>query len=197
MNVFAFIEYSSYDEASFAISRCITLQGSRLRVEHKESADQTNRRNIAMISGGSPRARYIADNQEALAMLFQRGVSVGMANAAAQAQVLPATNYGSATYPYYPHYNQSHYGPYVSPPTTMDPESPSNVPINGSMYMPSVMGQVAQMQYPSAPPQYVQYPQYQQGPTPRSNYQWPPPASTANNENASSAPATTNNEGNS
>ena len=195
MNVFAFIEYSSYDEASFATSRCVTLQGNRLRVEHKESADQTNRRNLAMAAGGSPRARYIADNQEALAMLFQRGVSVGMANAAAQAQVLPATNYGSAAYPYYPHYNQSQYPPYVSPPTTMDPESPTNVQVNSNLYVPSVMGQLAQMQYPSAPPQYVQYPHYQAGPTPRSNYQWPPPASTANNENAPSAPATTNNEG--
>lgn len=195
VNIFAFIEYSSYDEASSASSKCITLQGSRLRVEPKESVDQTHRRNVTTMSGGSPRARYIADNQEALAMLFQRGVSVGMANAAAQAQVLPASSYGAGAYPYYPHYSQSQYGPYVSPTTTMDGESPSNVQVNGSLYMPSVLGQIAQMQYPTAPPQYVQYPQYQPGPTPRSSYQWPPPASTTNNENSTPTPVTTS-EGN-
>lgn len=189
MNIFAFVEYSSFEEASYATSKCITMQGSRLRIEHKESVDQSNRRNITMMSGGSPQARYIADNQEALAMLFQRGVSIGMANAAAQASVMTPANYGSNTYSYYPHYNPSQYGAYMSPTATMDPESPGNAQVNGNLYMAS------QMQYPTVPPQYVPYPQYQAVPTPRSSYQWPPLTDTAKNENGSSNPAATS-EGN-
>ena len=189
VNIFAFVEYTSYEEAAFAISQGVTLHGSRLRVEHKESVDNYNRRDLSFVSGGSPRTRYLADNQEALAMLFQRGVSIGMANAAAQVQTLPASGYGSGAYSYYPHYNQSQYGPYVSPSATIDSESPSNLQVHGNLYVPPVMGQMTQMQYPAAPPQYVQYPQYPQPLPARSNYQWPPPAGANSNETTSATPA--------
>lgn len=192
VNIFAFVEYTSYDEATFAISQGVTLHGSRLRVEHKESVDNYNRRDLSFVSGGSPRNRYLADNQEALAMLFQRGVSIGMANAAAQVQALPASGYGSGAYSYYPHYNQSQYGPYVSPSATIDSESPSNLQVHGNLYVPPVMGQMTQMQYPAAPPQYVQYPQYPQPLPARSNYQWPPPAGANSNETTSATPAASN-----
>ena len=195
VNIFAFVEYTSYEEAAFAISQVITFQGSRLRVEHKESVDVHNRRDMSIVSGGSPRNRFIADNQEALAILFQRGVSVGMANAAAQAQSLPASAYASGAYSYYPHYNQSQYGPYMSPTTTIESESPANMFVHGNQYMPPMMGHVGQMQYPTAPPQYVPYSQYQQ-PTPpqasvaRSNYQWPPPVNTTGNDDTSATVST-------
>ena len=190
MNIFAFIEYTSYEEAAFATSQGVTLQGSRLRVEHKESVDVYNRRDNSMVLGGSPRNHHISDNQEALAMLFQRGVSIGMANAAAQVQALPASSYGSAAWPYYPHYNQSQYGPYVSSTTTIDSESPNNVPMHGNLYMPPMMGPIAQIPLSSAPPHCVQYAQYPQPLPARSNYQWPPPANTTN-ENASATPTAT------
>lgn len=191
VNIFAFIEYTSYEEATFATSRVVTLQGSRLRVERKESVDVLNRRDMSMVSGGSPRSLYIADNQEALAMLFQRGVSVGMANAAAQAHASPAAGYGSGTYSYYPQYNQSPYGPYVSPTTIMDGDSPNNAQTHGNLYIPPVMGQMGQMQYPSAPLACVQFPQYPQPLPARSNYQWPPLTGTTNNDTTSATPAAT------
>ena len=190
MNTFAFIEYTSYEEAAFATSQVVTLQGSRLRVEHKESVDVYNRRDTSIVSGGSPRNHYISDNQEALTMLFQRGVSIGMANAAAQVQALPTSSYGSGAYPYYPHYNQSQYGPYMSPTATIDNDSPNNVPMHGNLYMPPVMGQIAQIPFSSAPPPCIQYAQYPQPLPARSNYQWPPPAN-ATNETASATPAAT------
>ena len=173
MNIFAFVEYHDHDEVAFATQQVVTMQGVRLRVEQKESIDQYNRRDMAMVSGGSPRDRYFAESQDALAMLFQRGVSVGMANAAAsQAQALPAPNYGAGAYPYYPTYNQSQYGQYFNPAAIpFESESPSGAHMHGNLYMPNGM---AQMQFPTAPPQYIQYPQYPQ-PAPRpTNYQWPP-----------------------
>lgn len=190
VNIFAFIEYTSYEEAAFATAQGVTLQGSRLRVEHKESVDVYSRRDTSMVSGGSPRTHYISDNQDALAMLFQRGVSIGMANAAAQVQPVPTSSYGPGAYPYYPHYNQSPYGPYVSPTATIDSDSPNNVPMHGNLYMPPVMGQIAQIPFSSAPPHCVQYAQYTQPLPARSNYQWPPPANTTN-ETASATPAAT------
>lgn len=172
-NIFAFVEYHDHEEAAFATQQIVTMQGIRLRVEQKESIEQYNRRDMATMAGGSPRGRYLAESQDALAMLFQRGVSVGMANAmAAQNHALPAQNYGAAGFPCYPPYNQSHYGQYFNPlanPFESDPQS--SLQMHGNLYAPNSLGQ---MQYPKAPQQYIQYPQYPQ-PAPRpTNYQWPP-----------------------
>ena len=156
------------------------MQGVRLRVEQKESIEQNNRRDIAMMSGGSPRGRYLAESQDALAMLFQRGVSIGMANAiAVQAQALPASSYGAGAYSYYPPYNQSQYGHFFNPAAaSFEGESPSSVQMHANPYASTA---VSQIQYPKAPQQYAQYSQYPP-PAPRpSNYQWPP-ANDSNSE---------------
>ena len=144
-----------------------------------------------MVSGGSPRgARSITDNQEALAALFQRGVSVGLANAhaATHAQSLPTTTYGSSAYSLYSPYSQSQYGPYVSSAAAVDYDTSSN------LYTPPVIRPMNQMQYPSAPPQYIQHPQcHQPAPPTRGIYQWPlaTGSSKNNNETAPIAPAAT------
>ena len=130
-------------------------------------------------------------------MLFQRGVSVGMANAAAsQAQPLSGvgiglttpSNYAAGAYPFYSAYNHSQYGHYFPQAgIPMENETPSTLQMHGNLYMPNAM---SQMQYPTAPPQYVQYPHFSQ-PAPRSTtYQWPP--ANTNTETQTSA---ANNDG--
>jgi len=149
------------------------MQGVRLRVEQKESIDQYNRRESTTMSGGSPGHRYFGETQDALAMLFQRGVTVGIANAvASQAQALPSPGYGTGAYPYYSPYNQSQYGQYFNPMAApFESESPSSLQMHGNLYAPNGLGQ---MQYPRPPPQYVQYPQVPQSAPRPTNYQWPP-----------------------
>ena len=149
------------------------MQGVRLRVEQKESIEQYNRRDMATMSGGSPRGRLLTDSHDALAMLFQRGVSVGMANAmAAQAQALPGTSFGSGAYPYFPPYSQSQYGQYFNPAAIpFESDTASNLQSHTNLYASTGMSQI---QYPKAAQQYIQYPQYSP-PAPRpTNYQWPP-----------------------
>lgn len=175
-NIFAFIEYHDREEAVFATQQTVNMQGVRLRVEQKESIEPNNRRDPPSWSGGSPHGRYIADSPDALAMLFQRGVSVGMANAAnvaaAQGLSLPAANYNAAAYPYYAPYNQAQYGtPFTPAAIGWENDSSLSLQTNGNMYAPGTMGQV---QYPKASPQYVQHPQYPQPASRPANYQWPP-----------------------
>lgn len=155
------------------MQQTINLQGSRLRIEQKESIDPHHRRDLTIASGGSPRARYLAESQDALAMLFQRGVSVGMANAAtSQAQIMPAPHYGAAGYPYYSAFNQTQYGQYFPQATiSVDNESSSGLQIHGNPYMPNGTSSV---QYPTAPPPYLPYTQYPQAAPRPTNYQWPP-----------------------
>ena len=99
------------------------LSGVRLRVERKEIVDTSPGRDMSF-AGGSPRNRFFADN-EAMALMFQRGLSIGMANAAAsQAPVMhPPAMHPPAMHPpvysQYPYYqplsSQSAYGPFVDP----------------------------------------------------------------------------------
>ena len=190
LNIFAFIEFSLHEEAAFALQQTVSLQGSRLRIEQKESIDPYSRRDLATASNGSPRSRYIAESQDALALLFQRGVTVGMANAVtSQAQTMPAPNYGAAAYPYYSPFNQTQYGQYFPQATiALENESASGLQMHGNPYLPSSMTSV---QYPTALPSYVpRYPQVAPRPT---NYQWPPP-NDSNTETANAA--TTDNTSN-
>ena len=174
------------------MQQTISLQGSRLRIEQKESIDPYSRRDLATASGGSPRARYLAESQDALAMLFQRGVSVGMANAAtSQAQIMPTPHYSTAGYPYYPAFNQTQYGQYFPQATiSVDNESNSGLQIHGNPYIPNGTSSV---QYPTAPPPYIPYAQYPQAAPRPTNYQWPPP-NDSNIEVAAPANDTNNGE---
>ena len=115
-NVFAFIRFWSMDEAERATWYPYQLGGHELRVEPKQSAEALARRD-APFAGGSPRARVAArSSQQTMAMMFQQGVQIGMANATASqlpavaAPMYPAYNatqsQGAAT-SMYPAYNAS------------------------------------------------------------------------------------------
>lgn len=166
------------------------LSGVRLRVERKEIVDTSPHRDVSLFAGGSPRNRFFADN-EAMALMFQRGVSIGMANAAAsQAPVMhPPTMHPPAMHPpvygQYPYYqplnSQSQYGPFVGPALGVDNETPANIQVQASPYVPPSLGQY---QYPQAVSSYAQFSHI---PARQSTYQWPPNSSAGENGASSGA----------
>lgn len=160
------------------------LSGMRLRVERKEIIDSSPRRDVSLFAG-SPRNRFYPDN-EAMALMFQRGVSIGMANAAAsQAPVVHTSAMQPPIYGQYPYYQplnpQSAYGPFVGPALAVDNETPANVQVQGSPYVPPAMGQY---QYPQAVSSYAQFSHI---PARQSTYQWPPKSSAGENGASSGA----------
>lgn len=171
------------------------VAGVRLRVERKEIVDTSPRRDVSFFAAGNPRSPYFADN-EAMALMFQRGVSIGMANAAAsQAPVMhPPTMHSPAMHPpaihppiygQYPYYqplnSQSAYGPFVGTAIGVDNETPANLQVQGGQFVPPTMGQY---QYPQAVSSYAQFSHI---PARQSTYQWPPNNSAG--ENGASAGA--------
>lgn len=161
------------------------LSGVRLRVERKEIVDTSPRRDRSLFSGGSPRNRFFADN-EAMALMFQRGVSIGMANAAAsQAPVMHPPAMHPSVYGQYPYYqplnSQSAYGPFVGPTFGVDNETPANLQVQGGPYVPPALGQY---QYPQAVSSYAQISHI---PPRQSTYQWPPNNSAGDNGGSSGA----------
>ena len=152
-------------------------QGYRLRVERKESTDPFARRINFISSGGSPQTPYFSDSHDAMALLFQRGVSIGMTQAA-QTQVMAPPVY--APYPYYQSYDPSQYAQFVAPAGPVDNTTAASLQSHGNGYITQPM---SQFQYPQTTAPYVQYAQH----APRT-YQWPPV--NASNENDSTSPAT-------
>lgn len=143
------------------------LSGVRLRVERKETIEPSPRRGLAVMSGGSPRNRYLADN-EAMALMFQRGLSIGMANAASS-PVSPVPPPTFTPYPYYQPMNpQSAYNPYADPNLGANNEASANVQIHGNAYVPQTI--TGQFQFPQGVPPYA----LSQFPTRQNTYQWPP-----------------------
>lgn len=183
---FAFIEFFSQEEAAHAARGVYMLSGARLRVERKEIIDTSPRRDMSLFAG-SPRNRFFPDN-EAMALMFQRGVSIGMANAAAsQAPVMhPPTMHPPAMHPpvygQYPYYqplnSQSAYGPFAGQAIGVDNEPSANL-VQGGPYVPPTLGQY---QYPQAVSSYTQYSHI---PARQSTYQWPPNSSAGENGAAS------------
>lgn len=143
------------------------LSGARLRVERKETVEPGARRDLAVMSGGSPRNRYLADN-EAMALMFQRGLSIGMANAASSpVQAIPPPSF--TPYPYYQPMNpQATYNPYADPNLGVNNDTPANVQIHGNTYVPHTI--TGQFQYSQGVHPYALV----QFPTRQNTYQWPP-----------------------
>lgn len=103
-----------------------------------------------------------------MAFMFQRGLSIGMANAASSpVQHIPPPSF--PTYPYYQQISpQPQYNAYGDPAIGITNETSAPLPIQGNAYMPQPMGN--QFQYPQGVSPYA-LPQF----TPRQNsYQWPP-----------------------
>lgn len=78
---FAFIEYSTAEEAAIATQGVFMLLGSRLRVQQKENLYLNTNRFGHAFTHTRPMANRFNPNDEAISMVFQRGVSVGMAKA--------------------------------------------------------------------------------------------------------------------
>ena len=167
VNNFAFIEFFSQDEAIRAAGGVYVLSGVYLRVERKETIEPHPRRGLSIMTGGSPQNRYLADN-EAMALMFQRGLSIGMANAASS-PVQPVPPPAFAPYPYYQPVNSpSAYNPYADPALAMTNEAPATLQVPGNTYLPQAMGNP--LQYPQAVSPYT----VGQFPARQNTYQWPP-----------------------
>lgn len=81
MIAFAFIEYSTAEEAASATEGVFMLFGSRLRVQQKANLYLNPSRYGHALTHTRPMANRFNPDNEALSMIFQRGVSVGMAKA--------------------------------------------------------------------------------------------------------------------
>jgi hypothetical protein len=135
---------------------------------------------MSILTGGSPRNRYLADN-EAMALMFQRGLSIGLANATAAPPPMAPPSF--APYPYYQALNpQAAFNPYMGQAVGIDDEISSNLQIQGSPFMPQPM---TQYQFPQDMIPYG----LGQFPARQNSYQWPPSNANADVNIASSGAA--------
>ena len=195
--------------ATAAVQASPRMYGSdRLRVERKGSTDPFARRDNF---GGSPRDAYTMQACQDMAMLFQRGVYAGIAQAAQAQAIPPPPVYAAYPSTYYQAYDPSQYSQYTAPAAPVNQYSASAAPVNhytapatsnnNNNIAESLQGpghfqfgpaaqasapSTANFQYPApapAPTQYVQPPMVPAG----SGYQWPPASS--NDENANASPS--------
>ncbi|KAL8818781.1 MAG: hypothetical protein Q9223_002660 [Gallowayella weberi] len=184
VNTFAFLQFHTVEEAEIAARLFYQLDGHRLRVERKESAESLAHRD-AVFSGGSPRNTRLPSNaQDTMAMLFQHGVSVGMANANASQSTTAASSMYSPW---------STYSPYGLPQmTTMLPggryiDNEGQGPQVHAAFVPQALQQgmgpaLGHFQLPTiTPAQTAQYMPYASTTQRTSNYQWPPVTSPSRN----------------
>ncbi|KAI4248439.1 MAG: hypothetical protein L6R40_000999 [Gallowayella cf. fulva] len=178
VNTFAFLQFHSAEEAEIAARLFYQLDGHRLRVERKESAESLAHRDTGL-SGGSPRnSRFDSNTQDTMAMLFQHGVSVGMANAnASQSPTAAASMYS-------PWSTYQHFGlPHV---TTMAPggrfmeNDSQGLQAHASAFVPPTLQQglsptLGHYQVPTiTPAQTAHYMPYGHMAQRTTSYQWPP-----------------------
>ncbi len=180
MNGFAFIEFFSQEEATRAARGTYKISDIRLRVEPKETIEPSPRRNLSILTGGSPRNRYLADN-EAMALMFQRGLSIGLANATAS----PAPSMAPPSFAPYPYYQALNpptaFNPYIGQAVGLDNEASAHLQMQSNAFVPQPLNQ-------------YQYPQevipYGLGhfPPRQNTYQWPPAnANAEGNPNSTGA----------
>ncbi|KAL9127080.1 MAG: hypothetical protein Q9217_003982 [Psora testacea] len=174
VNAFAFIDYECPQAALLAVQASPRIyQGLSLRVELKESPNAASRTLGSFC--GSPRRMGLLDSGDVL-VAFQRGVSMGM-NQAAQAQMMPPPTY--TQYPYYPAYDASITQQSV-PVTTSSNEIATSPQAYGNGYMAAPLGQ---FQYPATAAPYGHYQQPQQQYVIENpfipQYQWPPASASS------------------
>lgn len=161
VNAFAFIEFDQAHSATLAVQAGPRVyQDLHLRVEHKDPSTLASRSGHSY--NGSPLRKGLLESQEVVAA-FQRGVSVGMSQAA-QAQLIPPPFYPQ--YQYYPTYDAGLQPTHGLPSLNTDSPTTSAPGFSGS-YVSA---------YSSGAPQYGNYGQGQQYlSTNASNspYQWP------------------------
>ncbi|KAL8708272.1 MAG: hypothetical protein Q9220_006849 [cf. Caloplaca sp. 1 TL-2023] len=186
VNTFAFVQFRSVEEAENAACLLYQIEGHRLRVERKETAETLAHRE-AMFSGGSPRNRFPINPQDTMAMLFQHGVSVGMANATASQSPPPAPSLFTP----FNSYQQFGMPAFQSPIATSSRliEDEGSAGMHGHAHAQNFVPQSLQQgispalgQYPMptiSPAQTAQYLPYNGWTQRTTNYQWPPVSSAS------------------
>ncbi|KAL8675259.1 MAG: hypothetical protein Q9168_000380 [Polycauliona sp. 1 TL-2023] len=186
VNTFAFLQFHTAEEAEIAARLFYQIDGHRLRVERKESAESlAQRENV--FSGGSPRNRYPHNTQDTMAMLFQHGVSVGLANANNVSQPPTAA---SPMYPSWSNYPQFGLPPVPSMPPAgrfMETDAQGAPAAHASTFIPQAFPNGmstghGHYQMPTiTPAQTAQYMPYSNVAQRTSDYQWPPVTSPTRN----------------
>ncbi|KAL9006147.1 MAG: hypothetical protein Q9188_001116 [Gyalolechia gomerana] len=178
VNTFAFVQFRSSAEAEYASSLCFNLGGHRLRVERKEPAESLARRDT-MLSGGSPRNRFPMNSQDTMTMLFQHGVSVGMANAGAS-QSPPATSSMFTPYNAYAFAGVPQFAPLTSQGRLLESETSPGLQAHAQAFVPQALQHgvnpaLSQFQVPTInPAQTAHYLPANNWAQRTNNYQWPP-----------------------
>lgn len=194
MIAFAFIEYSTPEEAARATQGVFMLLGSRLRVQQKENFYlNSSRFGHASAPTRPVPNRFITPDDEAMAMIFQRGVSVGMAKATkfqgasvTQSGIPPPTiqypvnsqffgrqnpSIAQGTYSQYPFYPAANLsaGAMTFGPSMLDfqTEIPTGIRMADGSYLNQP---IHDFQYSAPTAQYLQHPHI---PTRAPTYQWP------------------------
>ena len=168
---FCFVEFASRDAADYAVERASRwFHGFQLRIEHKAW------RRPHMGPGASPNSNQPLPTgaQDALIMLYQRGVQVGMSQAAQVQPMVPQTIQAPvyASYPpYYPMYDDA--AAMYGAPSTAPPSYGHGLQSYDNTSVTSTTGH-------TQPTPYIQYHQAQehiQTPVRTSEppYQWPLP----------------------
>lgn len=161
VNTFAFVEFRTAEAAALATNSGTIMNGCRLRIEPKVD---TFRRDQAV--SGSPIRPPVNDQQDAMARLFQHGVSVGLATAASQAQSVQPPVYGA-----YPYYHPTQYGSFANQPAQpVENDVPMPLATHAGAYSNQEPGHYPHVQ-PSSIAVYTQYTSY---PT-RLPYEWADP----------------------
>lgn len=177
--VFAFIQFLSIDEAERTVCYTYHLGGNRLRVEPKESAESLARRD-ALFAGGSPRNRASARSQQTMAMMFQQGVQIGMANATASQSPTAASPMYQA-YNTFQQYGVPQYAPVTTPRRLVENEPSQALQAHAPTFIPQSLQHgmapmLGQYELPAImPAQTAHYMPSDNWTAQRtSNYQWPP-----------------------
>ena len=115
-----------------------------------------------------------------MALMFQRGLQIGMANATVTSQ---ASSLATPSYPppftYFPPMTaQPSYGPFGGPALGIENETPPTVPFQTPPYLPQAMGQY---QYAQSMTPYPLHQLPTQLPT-QQNYQWPQSGVSSNHD---------------
>ena len=160
VNTFAFVEFRTPEAAALATNSGTVMNGCRLRIEPKVD---TFRRD--QVVSGSPIRLPVFDQQDAMARLFQHGVSVGLATAASQAQTVQPPVYGAYSY-----YHPTQYGSFANQQAqhaVVENDAPIPLPTHTGGYANQESGQYPHIQ----PSSNAAYPQYTTYPL-RAPYEW-------------------------
>lgn len=154
-----------------------------LRVARREAAGSLARREV-LVSRGSPRNRFQAD-RDTMEMLFQQGVSVGMANANVNASQSPTAAHSLYTpYNSYTLTGVPQFAPIAAPSQMFENDGSPGLHGHAQAFVPQTVQHVVpqglgQYQMPTiTPAQTTHYMPHTHLAQRTSSYQWPPADTT-------------------